>query len=274
MRQFLWLSNIPLYICTTDSLSIHLSINGHLGCFHVLPVVNNAAKSIGAHVSFSFLVSSGYMPSSGTAESCGSFRIGASGMTSLRKNLFLSSDVIFPNHLLHWYWHCTSWIKAEGFDCYITPRCWFLKSYSFTYFRLSWSLLLLGLFSSCDKQGLLFGGATCTSHCSSFSCCRAWALGAGFSSYSCSALEHRLSTRGPQAELLYGMWNLPRPGIKSKSPPLAGRFFANEPPGKPEYQGFVYLFCVLVFSINSLIARVTFSSTTYSQRWLPWWLRW
>ena len=40
-RSFLWLSNIPLYICTTSSLS---SVDGHLGCFHVLTIVNSAAK--------------------------------------------------------------------------------------------------------------------------------------------------------------------------------------------------------------------------------------
>ena len=31
---------------------IHSSLNGHLGCFHVLPVVNNAAVNIEVHVSF------------------------------------------------------------------------------------------------------------------------------------------------------------------------------------------------------------------------------
>ena len=39
MHSLLWLSNIPLYICTMASLSIHLSVNGHLDCFHVLAIV-------------------------------------------------------------------------------------------------------------------------------------------------------------------------------------------------------------------------------------------
>ena len=45
-----------------------------------------------------------------------------------------------------------------------------------------------------------------------------------------------LSSHGPRAELLLGMWNLPRPEIKPMKPvfpALAGRFFAIESPGKP-----------------------------------------
>ena len=51
----------------------------------------------------------------------------------------------------------------------------------------------------------------------------------GFRSGSLRALEHRLNT---WAQLLHGMWDLPRPGIESESPAWAGRFFTTEPPGK------------------------------------------
>ena len=51
----------------------HSSVNGHLGCFHVLAVVNSAAVNNGIHVSFSILVSLGYMHRIGIAESHGGF---------------------------------------------------------------------------------------------------------------------------------------------------------------------------------------------------------
>ena len=52
---------------------IHSSVDGHLGCFHVLAIVNSAAVNNGIHVSFSILVFSGYVPSNGVVGSYGSF---------------------------------------------------------------------------------------------------------------------------------------------------------------------------------------------------------
>ena len=45
----------------------------------------------------------------------------------------------------------------------------------------------------------------------------------------------RLSNCGSRAQLLRGMWDLPRPGLEPVSPALAGRFSTTAPPGKPVY---------------------------------------
>ena len=44
---------------------------------------------------------------------------------------------------------------------------------------------------------------------------------------------HSLSSCGSRAQLLRGMWDLPRPGLEPVSPALAGRFSTTAPPGKP-----------------------------------------
>ena len=50
---------------------IHYSADGHLGCFHILVIVNSAAMKPGVHISFQIMFVSGYMPRSGTVGSCG-----------------------------------------------------------------------------------------------------------------------------------------------------------------------------------------------------------
>ena len=52
------------------------------------------------------------------------------------------------------------------------------------------------------------------------------------------AAEHRLQTRrlsscGPRAQPLRGMWDPPRPGLEPVCPALAGRLSTTAPPGKP-----------------------------------------
>ena len=51
---------------------IHSSVNGHLGCFHVLATVNSGAMNSEVNVSFWAMFFSGYMPRSGIAGSYGS----------------------------------------------------------------------------------------------------------------------------------------------------------------------------------------------------------
>ena len=52
---------------------IHSSVDEHLGCIHVLAIVNSAVMNNEMHVSFSILVSLGCMPRSGIAGSYGGF---------------------------------------------------------------------------------------------------------------------------------------------------------------------------------------------------------
>ena len=63
------------------------------------------------------------------------------------------------------------------------------------------------------------------SHYCGLSCC-------GAQAYLLSLLR-RLSNCGSRAELLRGMWDLPRPGLEPVSPALAGRISTTAPPGKP-----------------------------------------
>ena len=76
-------------------------------------------------------------------------------------------------------------------------------------------------FSSCGKRGPLF-----------------IALRGPLTIAASLVAEHRLQTRrlsncGSRAQLLCGMWDLPRPGLEPVSPALAGRFSTTAPPGKP-----------------------------------------
>ena len=81
-------------------------------------------------------------------------------------------------------------------------------------------------FSSCGKQGPLF-----------ITVRRPLTIAASL------VVEHRLQTRrlsscGSRAHLLCGMWDLPRPGLETVSPALAGSFSTTAPPGKPVADNF------------------------------------
>ena len=63
-------------------------------------------------------------------------------------------------------------------------------------------------------------------------------------------VEHRLQTRrlsncGSRAQLLRGMWDLPRPWLEPVSPALAGRFSTTAPAGKPHKDYFTHGYIML-----------------------------
>ena len=75
-------------------------------------------------------------------------------------------------------------------------------------------------FSSCGKRGPLF-----------------FAVRGPLTIAASLVAEHRLQTCrlsncGSWAQVLCGMWGLPRPGLEPASPALAGRLLTTAPPGK------------------------------------------
>ena len=63
---------------------------------------------------------------------------------------------------------------------------------------------------------------------------------------------HRLSSCGSRAQLLRGMWDPPRPGLKPVSPALAGRLSITVPPGKPSKY---FLILLLMSSLSHWSSR-------------------
>ena len=112
----------------------------------------------------------------------------------------------------------------------------FIYLFIYFFFNCTGSLLLQGFFSSFREWRLLSRCGTRASHCGSFSCLRARALGwTGFS---------RCSSR---AQWSWCMWDLPGPGIAS-----IGRWiFTTEPLGKPEKAFFAVVVTAFMFLFHN-----------------------
>ena len=106
---------------------IHSSVDGHLGCFYVLALVNSAAMNIRVHVSFWIIVLSRYMPRSGIAGSHGNcifnflrnfHTVLHSGCTNLRSHQ-QAKMVPFSPHPLQYLLETTLSIRLTPTSC-----CW------------------------------------------------------------------------------------------------------------------------------------------------------
>ena len=126
----------------------------------------------------------------------------------------------------------TGYCESSNFVLFIQYYFDYSRSFAFPY-RLYFILFNLFIFIYLLFLAVL--GPHCSvwaSHCGSFSCCRARALKhAGFSRCSTWAQQLWLT-----AQLLGGMWDLPRPGLEPVSPALAGGFITTALPGKPSTQ--------------------------------------
>ena len=122
----------------------------------------------------------------------------------------------------------------------------------FFFYKLIYLFLaVLGLrfctraFSSCGKRGPLF-----------------IAVRGPLTVAASLVAEHRLQTRrlsrcGSRAQLLRGMWDLPRPGLEPVSPALAGGFSTTAPQGKP----WSFFFFNIYWSMVDLQCCVSFKCT-------------
>ena len=156
-----------------------------------------------------------------------------------------------PNGSVIWFSHS----QLESFTFRLLTLCkagsvlllslvshlWTYRSIFIYYFIFGCAGLSLLCGLSLVTGGLISSCGVWASHCGGFSCCGTRAVGIqapgvaafGLSSSGYPALEHRFNCCGTWAWFLWGIQDLPGPGIELMSPGLAGGFFPTESPGEP-----------------------------------------
>ena len=123
-------NKVTLYVYTT---SLFISVNGHLGCFHFLAIVNCPSMNIGVYASFWMMFFSEYMPKSVISWSYGSpifsflenfHSVLHSDLTNFHSHQQYRS-IPFSPHLLQQYL-LADYFKASHFDwCKVISHCRF-----------------------------------------------------------------------------------------------------------------------------------------------------
>ena len=125
-HSFLWLSNSPLYIYTPHLY--HSSVSEHLGCFHVLAIVNSAAVNTGMSVSFWILVVTRYILRSGIDGSYGSYLF------------FYGTSILFSLVVIAIY---IPTISVGGFPILLTRLAFIVVDFLLRAFWLVWGVTSL-----------------------------------------------------------------------------------------------------------------------------------
>ena len=133
--------NIPLYIYIHTHTHTHThthhiflsqsSVDGHLGCFHVLAIVNSAAMNYGVHVTFQIkvFVFSKYIPRNWIA--------GSYGNCSFLRNLHIIFHSVWTN------WHSHQQCRRVSFSTHHLQHLLFVDFLMIGILTCVWYLIVL-----------------------------------------------------------------------------------------------------------------------------------
>ena len=129
--SFFFIAELYSIVYMPHLLCPFLSVDGHLGYFLVLAIVNSAVMNIGVHVSFWILVLSAYMTRNGLSGSYGNsicsflgilHTIFHSNYTSLPSHQQCRRVPFFPPSLV---FICGLFIDGLSDQCEVVPHCSF-----------------------------------------------------------------------------------------------------------------------------------------------------